>query len=303
MPCAQMICKARRNTAFNRKDRGMGMEPLFLGVDGGGTGCRVAICDPQGRILARAEAGPANIASSPEAALGNILAASEAALAQIGAQGLGSRLCAGLGLAGANAAGAAEWLGARLPFGRVRIVTDAVTAVKGALGDADGIVAAMGTGSVFAEQRAGVMRQIGGWGLALGDEGSGAVLGRALLARALRARDGVEPMTPLLQSVLDEFGTAEAVVAFSLLAKGGDYATFAPRVMGSADPAAVEIMAQAVKDVRRSIAALQGASPLPVTFIGGLGPGFAAHVHDWPQRPALGSALDGALWLAREIVE
>lgn len=220
-----------------------------------------------------------------------------------GRKGWGPGFAPVLGLPGPTPLARRNGWARGFPLAGVRIVTDAVTAVKGALGDADGIVAAMGTGSVFAEQRAGVMRQIGGWGLALGDEGSGAVLGRALLARALRARDGVEPMTPLLQSVLDEFGTAEAVVAFSLVAKGGDYATFAPRVMGSADPAAVEIMAQAVQDVRRSIAALQGASPLPVTFIGGLGPGFAAHVHDWPQRPALGSALDGALWLAREIVE
>lgn len=276
------------------------MEPLFLGVDGGGTGCRVALCDAQGRILARAEAGPANIASSPESALGNILAASEAALAQIGAAHRAAGLCAGLGLAGANAAGAADWLGARLPFARACIVTDAVTAVKGALGEADGIVAAMGTGSVFAEQRAGRLRQIGGWGLALGDEGSGAHLGRALLARALRARDGVLPLTPMLRAVLDEFGSPEAVVAFSLTAKGGDYAGFAPRVVGSDDPAAQAILAEAVAEVRRSIAALQGDAPLPVTFIGGLGASFAARITDWPQRPALGSALDGALLLARE---
>lgn len=278
----------------------MGVDPIFLGVDGGGTGCRVAICDQDGRILARAEAGPANISAAPETALGNILTATRVALDSWGG-GVGmAGLRAGLGLAGANAAGAADWLGARLPFARARIVTDAVTAVKGALGDADGIVAAIGTGSVFAEQRGGVMRQIGGWGLALGDEGSGAVLGRALLARALRARDGALPLTPLLEAVLAEFATPEALVAFSLTAKGVDYAGFAPRVVGSDDPAAQAIMAQAVAEVRGSVAALQGEVPLPVTFIGGLGPAYAKAITDWPQRPAQGSALDGALFLARE---
>lgn len=276
------------------------MNPVFLGVDGGGTGCRVAICDRLGQILARAEAGPANISADPEAALCNILAATRAALVQLGGEVALAELHAGLGLAGANAAGAADWLGAHLPFARARIVTDAVTAVKGALGDADGIVAAIGTGSVFAEQRGGVMRQIGGWGLALGDEGSGAVLGRALLARALRARDGALPMTQLLVDVLTEFATAEALVAFSLGAKGADYATLAPRVVGSDDPAAQAIMAQAVADVRASVLALQKVGPLPVTFIGGLGPAYAARIPDWPQRPAAGSALDGALMLARE---
>jgi glucosamine kinase len=276
------------------------MEPLFLGVDGGGTGCRVAICDVQGHILARAEAGPANIASAPEAALGNILSASGAALAQIGGDVPMSRLQAGLGLAGANAAGAGAWLGARLPFARAEIVTDAVTAVKGALGREDGIVAAIGTGSVFAEQRTGRVRQIGGWGLALGDEGSGAVLGRALLARALRALDGAVPMSPLLEAVLKEFVTPEALVTFSLGAKAADYAAFAPRVVASDDAAARAIMAQAVEEVRGSLVALQGNAALPVTFIGGLGPVYAARITDWPQRPAAGSALDGALLLARE---
>lgn len=273
------------------------MERFFLGVDGGGTGCRVALADASGLELARAEGGPANISADPETALLNILGAVQQVLGAAGVSG--DKVQAGLGLAGANAAGAADWLGARLPFA-ARIVTDAVTTVKGALGPHDGIVAAMGTGSVFAEQRAGVFRQIGGWGLALGDEGSGAVLGRALLARALRALDGVAEMTPLLQEVLASFGTPEALVGFSLTAKGADYARFAPRVTASPDPAAMAIMDQAVADVRATIAALQGARPLPVTFVGGLGPAYAARISDWPQRVALGTALDGAILLAME---
>lgn len=273
------------------------MERFFLGVDGGGTGCRVALAAASGPVIARAEGGPANISADPEGALRNILGAVRQVLDAAAVSE--TAVIAGLGLAGANAAGAADWLGARLPF-PARIVTDAVTTVKGALGPHDGIVAAMGTGSVFAESRAGQFRQIGGWGLALGDEGSGAVLGRALLSRALRALDGVAKMTPLARAVLDEFGTPKALVGFSLTARGADYARFAPRVIASPDPAAMAIMDQAVAEVRASIAALQGAAPLPVTFVGGLGPAYAARITDWPQRAALGSALDGALQLARE---
>jgi glucosamine kinase len=59
-------------------------------------------------------------------------------------------------------------------------------------------------------------------------------------------------------------------------------------------------MAQAVEEVRGSLVALQGNAALPVTFIGGLGPVYAARITDWPQRPAAGSALDGALLLAQE---
>jgi glucosamine kinase len=100
----------------------------------------------------------------------------------------------------------------------MRIETDAITAVKGALGDRDGIVAAIGTGSVFASQRSGVIRQIGGWGLVLGDEGSGARLGRSLLAAALGAVDGFRPMTPFLRAILDEHGGSEGII--SLFAGG-----------------------------------------------------------------------------------
>jgi glucosamine kinase len=71
--------------------------------------------------------------------------------------------------------------------------------------------------------------------------------------------------------------------------------------MTSDDPAAREVVAQAVEDVAASIAVLQGDPPLPVTFIGGLGAAYAGRLAGrWEILPARGSALDGALMLARE---
>jgi glucosamine kinase len=275
---------------------------LYLGIDGGGTGCRAAVADGSGRVLGEGRAGPANIASNVTVARDNILAAAREALTKATGSDAGLReLAAGLGLAGANAEGAAGALRADLPFARVRIETDAVAAVKGALGGQDGIVAALGTGSVFASQKAGHIRQIGGWGLVLGDEGSGARLGRSLLAAALGAADGFRPMTPLLRRSLDEHGGVEGVIAFSLAARPADFATLAPLVVGSDDPAAREIMAGAVADVAASIAVLQGEPAFPVTFIGGLGPAYAERLAGhWKIVPPKGSALDGALRLARE---
>lgn len=270
---------------------------LYLGIDGGGTGCRAAVADATGRILGRGASGPANIASDPDTAAANILTAARAALAEAGG---GTIRAAGLGLAGANAAGAPDRLRAALPYNHVAIVTDAITAIKGALGSADGIVAALGTGSVFASQRGGIIRQIGGRGLALGDEGSGAWIGRALLAQTLRAVDGFTPFTPLLATILAEYGSPDAIVAFSLSARPADFATLAPRVLGSSDPAATAIAAQATADTAEAIAVLQSAPALPVTFLGGLGPAFAVRLPHLPQRPALGTALDGALLLARQ---
>ncbi|MES2665509.1 MAG: BadF/BadG/BcrA/BcrD ATPase family protein [Pseudomonadota bacterium] len=273
---------------------------LYLGIDGGGTGCRAAVADASGRVLGVGAAGPANVTTDLGVARGNILSAAQAALRQAGAGDL-SGLRAGLGLAGANALGPQALGQLDLPFARVRLESDAIAAVKGALGPGDGIVAAIGTGSVFARQTAGAIRQIGGWGAVLGDEGSGAVLGRALLARALRAVDGLDPMTPLLGRVLAEQGGAAGVVQFARTAQAVDFAAFAPRIVGSDDPAAQAVLAQGVADVARAVDHLQGSAPLPVVFIGGLGPAFAqALAGRWQVASALGTALDGALLLARE---
>ena len=46
-----------------------------VGIDGGGTACRAALADRQGRILGRGQAGAANIRTDLPGALANILAA------------------------------------------------------------------------------------------------------------------------------------------------------------------------------------------------------------------------------------
>ncbi|MFC3088736.1 BadF/BadG/BcrA/BcrD ATPase family protein [Tabrizicola soli] len=278
---------------------------FFLGIDGGGTGCRAAVADASGRVLGEGVAGPANIASDLAGARDNILAATTEALTR--ALGVGAvaaelpALSAGLGLAGANAAGRAEALRRALPFARIKLETDAIAAVKGALADRDGIVAALGTGSVFAAQAGGRIRQVGGWGLVLGDEGSGAWLGREVLRQALLAADGFRAGTPLLDAVLKSHGGTEGVIAFSLAARPADFARLAPEVLAADDPIAHELVAIATADVARAVHVLQRDPPLPVTFIGGLGPSYAARLGNrWAIRPAQGSALDGALILARE---
>lgn len=271
---------------------------IFLGIDGGGTGCRAAATDAAGRVLGRGRAGPANVNTDLAGARANVLAAAQTALA-------GADLAcvtAVLGLAGANVRSAAEALRDSLPFARSQIVSDAVTAARGALGASDGIVAAMGTGSVFAVQRDGVMRQFGGRGFLLGDEGSGAVLGRALLSHALRAEDGFADMTPLLRSILDEYGGIEGVIRFATTARPAEFGALAPRLTGSDDPAAEAIFGAGVAEVRSILTTLQGPAPLPVTFLGGLGPAYAARLSGlWTIRPALGSGVDGALAMAREL--
>jgi len=279
--------------------------PLYLGVDGGGTGCRAAVADASGRVLGQAVSGPANVSSDLDGSVRNILAAAEAALTMAtGAAAMARelpRLHAGLGLAGANGAGVVEALKALLPFQSPRIETDAVTAVKGALRGGDGIVAALGTGSVFASQRNGVLRPVGGWGLVLGDEGSGAVIGRSALSLALRAVDGLAPMTPLIIALIAEHGGPAGIIRFAQSARPADFAALAPRLLASDDPAAVGIVARALADVAEAIDHLQADAPVPVTFIGGLAAAYSQRLAGrWALRAPAGTALDGALMLARE---
>ena len=279
---------------------------LFLGIDGGGTGCRAALSDASGAILAEAEGGPANVASDLNGTASSILAVARDVLTNVlGASAQAAalpRLRVAMGLAGANIPGCADQLRAKLPFVNPHIGSDAITAVKGALHDGDGIVAAIGTGSVFVRQLDGVAHSIGGRGLVLGDEGSGAWMGRALLSASLRACDGFAGLTPLLQSVLDEAGGDGGVMAFAATARPADYARFARRIVGSDDPAARAVMAAARADIAASIALLQPARPVAVVFLGGLGGHFAAQfAKDWQVQPALGRGVDGALWLARQM--
>ncbi|MDB5659091.1 MAG: ATPase, BadF/BadG/BcrA/BcrD type [Cypionkella sp.] len=278
---------------------------FFLGIDGGGTGCRAALADGNGQILTRAEAGPANIASDPDAALLNILAVAKDALRQaVGADAAKAelpRLRVAMGLAGANVAASVARLRAGLPFTSLRVETDAMTALKGALRDGDGIVAAVGTGSVFVRQLGGVVHRIGGRGWVLGDEGSGAWLGRALLSACLRAGDGLAELTPLLRSVRDELGGDEGIIAFGFTARAADFANFAKRIVNSDDPAALTLMTQAEADIAEYIALLQPKPAISVVFLGGIGNAIAPRFADrWNIRTALGSGVDGALWLARQ---
>ena len=280
---------------------------LYLGIDGGGTGCRAVVADAVGAVLGRGQAGPANIASDPTRARSNILEATHQALSEaVGPHAIGAelrRLRAGLGLAGANAAGAAGRLRLDLPFAQAQIETDDVTAAMGALAGADGVVAAIGTGSVFAAIRGGQLRQIGGWGFTLGDEGSAAVLGRSILSHALRAQDGFAELTPLLAEMLKDHGGPSGIVAFAQSARPADFAALAPRVTASDDPAAHLLMLSATQSVANAITLLRDGDALPVVFTGGLGPVYRARLaqtEGWVIKDAAGTALDGALMLARQ---
>jgi len=58
--------------------------PLFVGVDGGGTGCRARIEDAEGRVLGTGIAGPAALRLGIDRAVAEVEKASRAALDDAG---------------------------------------------------------------------------------------------------------------------------------------------------------------------------------------------------------------------------
>lgn len=276
-------------------------EPFVIGVDGGGSRCRFALATTAGRVIARHEEGAANIASDFEAAAATIGRGLQSVCV---AAGIGdtARLAVHMGLAGANLPGAADRLKRQLGLADLTIEDDRRTAVTAALGGGLGAVASCGTGSFICRQTADQLLSIGGWGLALGDDASGAWLGQSAMRRAVLAQDGLVPMTGLLSEVAAKTGgTRPEMVAFSLIARPRDYAALAPLVVSAAaagDPEGRRLMQLGADYIREALTALGHPADAPLCLLGGVGPHYAALLSEFRQQPPLLPAVSGALILA-----
>ena len=202
-----------------------------------------------------------------------------------------------------------QQLEAILPFAKSRVVTDALIALEGAIGnDGDGAIAILGTGTAYLVRRNGVARAIGGWGFQVGDQGGGGRIGRDLLEETLLAHDGIRPASPLTDAMLAVFrGNPEDVVEFTITARPGDFGGFAPKVFeheAKGDPVAKAILARAVAAVEASLAALNLDGTSPLCLLGGLAPLYAERLSP-PLRamlkPPRSDALGGAVAMAARL--
>ena len=280
----------------------------LIAIDGGGTGCRALIASMDGVALGRGAGGSANLMTDPEGTCRSIVEAVEAACADAGlpAEAM-SRSGAFLGLAGANVSKSGERLGAILPFPDCIVVTDSVIALEGALGDADGVIAILGTGSVFVARSGGAIRSIGGWGFILSDLASGARLGQALLQETLLAYDGVHPASALTDEVLNRFGGEPGkLVEFAKAATPRDFGAFAPLLFSFADredAVAARLLDDAVKSVGEALDTVKPENCERICLLGGLAPLYSKRLQSRFQpllKPPRADALQGALALARK---
>jgi glucosamine kinase len=280
---------------------------LFLGGDGGGTGCRARLTDAAGRRLGEGVAGPANIASDVAGAVQSIRKAAEAAIAAAGVgDGATRQIRAGLGLAGGNSPPDVAALKAQaLPFRSVRIASDAEAACLGAHRGGDGGILIVGTGSQGACTVAGRTITVGGWGFALSDGGSGAVLGHSAARRALAAHECIADASALTRDIMARFEESPAVMlAWAQKATPRDWGTLAPLVFQYAavgDLVANALLATSVDAVCALLDRLLALGAGRIAMMGGLAEPYRPHL---PARfdpvlvPPAGDALDGALALA-----
>jgi glucosamine kinase len=290
----------------------MDPDTLLLGVDGGGTRCRARLCSPSGARLGEATAGPANIRFGLQQALAAVLDATRQCLRQadLSSREL-RRIAACLALAGAtepmNLAAAQRQ---DHPFARTMITTDAHAACVGAHRGHDGGVIVVGTGTIGWAELKGRHYRVGGWGLPVSDEGSGAWLGCEALRRVLWANDSRAPWTGLLTEIFTQFQSdPHAIVRWTYSASPRDFGTLAPLVVDHArraDPAGVELMRLAAGHIDALAARLVALGAQQLALVGGLAP----HMREWLSDstrahlvPPAGDALDGAVQLARAAAE
>ncbi|MBK6765105.1 MAG: hypothetical protein IPG71_01995 [bacterium] len=184
------------------------MDSYFI-VDGGGTRTRGWVVSPSGAILEYAEAGPSNVVRLGADGLRTALA--ELLTACGGARGC-TRIVLGLaGVGRERERDLAEGVAREVwPTADSHVVTDAHLAYAGAFYKGErGILLIIGTGSIayYQNPHGHEFFRAGGWGPLLGDEGSGAWIGREALRHCLWEGER-EELSPFHAAVLDQLDVA-----------------------------------------------------------------------------------------------
>ncbi|HST61586.1 MAG TPA: BadF/BadG/BcrA/BcrD ATPase family protein [Longimicrobium sp.] len=298
-------------------------DAIFAGVDGGGTKSTLLLADGAGTELARVS-GAAGLVDPrhPERSAEVIAQLVRMASAQAGLSAPPEVLCAGLAGVGNEAERVAVEQALAGTARVVKVISDGEIALHGAFGGGPGVLLIAGTGSVaYGRGPDGRMERSGGWGMYVGDEGSGYALGRAALAAALRSVDGREAETRLLPLVLEvlKLEGPREIPPWAGRAAKGDVASLARHVLDLAaagDALALRLVEHQAAELASHVMALAhrlGPWPgdVPVVFHGGVlrsglyatlvDRNLAQNAHRYQIQPAQADAVHGALAYARGV--
>jgi glucosamine kinase len=212
---------------------------LFLAIDAGGTKTRCLLAD-ETRVLCRTVTGSIKLMRVGEAEATTRLRAILAEISLAAGVDLKEVTQTCIGLAGLSISTVRNWAEREISSivgGKLLLAGDDEIALDGAFHEGPGILIIAGTGSnVLGRTADGTVYHAGGWGPALGDEGSGFWIGQEALRAAFWARDRSVPTTllPAIQKLWDTQSIGE-IVEKANAHPGPDLSVLAPIVVQCAD--------------------------------------------------------------------
>jgi glucosamine kinase len=262
------------------------MSELIAGVDGGGSKTHVIVARADdGSVVAEAEGAGSAVAPGHAAESARVIASTVAtALGKI-QEGDRALSLVVVGVAGVGRKEERDNLAAALEdldvAEEVVVETDAEIALEDAFNGGAGIILIAGTGSIaHGRGPTGIRSRCGGWGPKLGDEGSGAWIGRRALGIVAAAHDGREAPTALTGAILTaaQLNEPEELIPWAAAADPKTLAALAPVVFSTAatDPRAKALVDLAAEELVLHVRALSQRlfgderADIGVAFAGGL---------------------------------
>ena len=198
-----------------------------LGFDGGGTKTDCILVDAEANVLARATAGPSNpLRAGYAKAWFTLSDAADVVLERHHLKASDIRgICAGIGGAGRESVAKriATFLERAFPEAAVSVTTDLAITLNAAVGEKEGVILVVGTGSAaYGRDAKGHTARAGGRGPWFSDEGSAFDIGRRALGAVVRAEENRGPQTALSEKVLKWLGCTEWTRVLDWVVKNPD---------------------------------------------------------------------------------
>ncbi|MGC1451917.1 MAG: BadF/BadG/BcrA/BcrD ATPase family protein [Candidatus Sulfotelmatobacter sp.] len=262
--------------------------PYYLGIDGGGTKTTSAVGD-ESRVLATSTTGPSNIVrvgevqahESLQQSVRQACAAAGIAPAQVAYTCVG-----GAGAARPELAAIVRGFLAEVLPTPIDVVGDMQIALEAAFDTGPGVIVIAGTGSIaYGRDRQGTAARAGGWGFAIGDEGSAYWIGRAAVNSVLRASDRTYGTAEdiLHRTFVMALCKAWGVTSLDDLARAAnsipppDFAALFPTVAASNHVLALQVLSSAGRELAQIAAVVVSRlfpkdqiGPVPVAMTGGV---------------------------------
>jgi len=259
---------------------------ILIGVDGGGSKTRALVGDEDGNELARAEGGRSAVRPGQAEDSAKVIAeVVREALSQAALPGTLEPKVLYCGVAGVGRGVEQRSLQTALEAEElaesVVVEGDGAIALYDAFSDGAGILLVSGTGSIcYGRGPNGAAGRCGGWGPDIGDEGSGAWIGRRALGIVTAATDGRERESALVGAMLTATQTSEPLdlIPWARAADARAFALLAPVVFATAsagDSRANSLVTLAAEELVTHVRSLalqlfgDERASIPVAFSGG----------------------------------